>query len=229
MQPSARWWGRRPSTAVGGLVAAVVLALVAGVLGGMAVILLPARGTSCNATTAVGDVSASLVAIGTTGEPPTSTGTVIRGNGVILTSTASLPGDPAASITVTLGDGETEIASIVGTDEATGLAVLRIERQRLPFVLLSPRESVQPGLPVVALGSPLLADGSVLSGTVTRVDSDVRVATDLAGGAGNTGGPVVNCDSRMVGVVVGWAPDGSAVVVPAEPAQRVVNALLGLS
>jgi putative serine protease PepD len=227
---------------VGALIAvAVVLALVAGILGVTAAIRLPARGTTCNATTVVADVSPSLVAIGVVGARPTATGTVIRGNGAILTSLAALPDDAASGVAVTLSDGEVLPATLVGTDAATGLAVLRIERQRLPFVLLSPRESVQAGLPVVALGSPLLADSAVLSGTVQSAGSAVRVVgaspwslanaitTDLTGTAGNTGAPVVTCDSRMIGVVVGWASEGTAVVVPAESAQRVVARLLGLS
>jgi S1-C subfamily serine protease len=219
--------------------AAVVVALVAATLGVTAVIRLPARGTSCDAITAAADTVPSLVAIGAAEAPPTATGTVIRGNGVILTALAALPGGAASGVSVTLSDGEHEGASVVGTDAATGLAVLKVDRQQLPFVLLSPREPVHAGLPVVALGSPHLASSGILAGTVQSVATDIAVpgsgwtlgnaiATDLARADGNLGAPVVTCDNRLIGVVVGWAPDSSAAVVPAESVQRVVTRLLGL-
>lgn len=240
MQPSAKWWRRRPATAVGALVAAAVaLALVAAALGVTAAVRLPARGTSCNAITATGDVFPSLVAVGAPDGRPTATGTVVRGNGVILTSAAALPATATNGVAVVLADGGSESAGVVGTDAATGLAVLKIDRQQLPFVLLSPREAVKAGLPVVVVGGPQLADSAVLAGTVHSVGADVQlsgsaarlgnaITTDLVRADGNLGAPVVTCDNRMIGVVVGWASDGGTVVVPAESAQRVITRLLGI-
>lgn len=242
MEPSARWWNRRTGAPASSLVLiVVVVAVIAAALGVTAMIRLPARGTTCNAVTATADVFPALVAIGTPGGSPTATGTVIRGNGVILTAAAAVPGGASAPVAVTLSDGEAIQAVVVGADAATGLAVVKVERQQLPFLLLSPREPVRAGLPVVGLGSPLLADGAVLSGTVQSVGTAVEissspswkladaVATDLVAVPGNTGAPVVTCDNRMIGVVVGRASDGSAVLVPAETAQRVVARLLGIS
>ena len=106
MEPSQGWWARRPQIPAAGLVAlAVALGLVAATLGVTAMIRLPARGTSCNASTAAAEVFPALVAIGGPGAQPTATGTVIRGNGVILTSLAALPagGKGPASVTLSVG------------------------------------------------------------------------------------------------------------------------------
>lgn len=241
MEPSQGWWARRPQIPAAGLVAlAVALGLVAATLGVTAMIRLPARGTSCNASTAAAEVFPALVAVGGPGAQPTATGTVIRGNGVILTGLAALPAGGKGPVSVTLSVGESVPATVVGTDAATALAVLKIDRQQLPFLLPAPREPVHPGLPVVALASPLLSDGGVLAGTVQGTGVTVPVAgrpawtltgattTDLPV-PGGAGAPVVTCENRLIGIVVGQASDGSAVLVPADAAHRVVSRLLGLS
>jgi S1-C subfamily serine protease len=216
----------------------VVLALLAATLGVTALVRLPARGTTCDATTATAQIFPSLVAIGSPAAQQRTTGTLVRGNGVILTALAATS-SATGSVPVTLSDGETEVASVVGTDAASGLAMLKIDRRPLPFLLPSPREPLPVGLPVVALGSPNAAGSSVLSGTVQGVGGPVAIAaepswnlegavtTDLPATEANVGAPVVTCDYRLIGVVVGRAADGSAVAVSAEVAHRVIDRLLG--
>jgi len=238
VEPSARWWTRRPSTPAAILIAvAAVLALVGATLGVTALVRLPARGTTCDARTAAAEVFPSLVAVGAPEEADRSTGIVVRGNGIILTTGQASTGGP---VPVTLSDGETASASFVGADAPSGLAVLRVDRRQMPFLLPSPHEPVPVGLPVTALGSPHAAGSAVLSGTVQAVGASVEVAaqpsrrldgavtTDLPAPDANVGAPVVTCDNRMVGIVVGRAADGSAVAVSAETAHRVITRLLGL-
>jgi S1-C subfamily serine protease len=238
VEPSTKWWTRRPTTRASVLIAiAVVLALVGATLGVTALIRLPARGTTCNATTATAEVFPSLVAVGDPAAKSRTTGTVVRGNGVILTSTIGVPAS-GGTVPVTLSDGETESASVVGTDAASGLAVVRVERRQLPFVLPSPREPATVGLPVVALGSPNANGSAVLSGTVQGIAPveisaqpswrlDGALTTDLPAPDANAGAPVVTCDDRLIGVVVGRAADGTAVAVSAATAHRVLTRLLG--
>ncbi len=241
MQSVAQWWARRPRASAAGLVAAaVVLAATAASLGGVAVVRLPTPGTTCNAAATSANVFPALVGVGGASSPPSASGTVIRANGVILTSRASLPA--GGTVSVTLSDGERVSAAVIGMDVETSLAVLKIDRQRLPFRLPAPREPVTAGLPVVVLGSPLIADSAVHAGTVQSVNATVDVAgqpswrlagatiTDIPNSEGNLGGPMVTCDYQMLGVVVGrLGPSGSAVIVPSDAAQRVVNRLLGLN
>ena len=241
MEPSDRWWTRRPRASAAGLViVAVALALGAAIVGVTAAVRLPARGTTCDATTASAQIFPSLVAIGPPGSEHRFTGTVVRGNGIILTSATAAPSG-TATVPVTLSDGETLSATVVGTDAPSALAVLRIDRKQLPFLLLSPKEPARAGLPVLVLGSPNSPGSAVLAGTVQKVDATVELqgmpgeqlrgatTTDLPGPEANTGAPLVTCDYRVIGVVVGRTADGATIAASATTAAGVLSRLLGMS
>ena len=98
-------------------------------------------------------------------------------------------------------------AAIVGIDEETDLAVLKVNESNLPALPLGDSDSLRQGQIVFAFGSPLGLDNSVSMGVVSAVgrqleldDPMVYIQTDAPINPGNSGGPLVDTDGRVVGI-----------------------------
>jgi serine protease Do len=142
-------------------------------------------------------------------------GVVVSADGYILTN-EHVTGD-ADSIWVTLEDGRTLPAHLVGSDRETDLAVLKVSEQGLPAARLGNSDSLLIGEWALALGNPfgyLLDDPkpSVTVGVISAVDRDLKhspddervyrkvIQTDAAINPGNSGGPLVNSMGEVVGI-----------------------------
>ncbi|MER5651270.1 trypsin-like peptidase domain-containing protein [Streptosporangium sp. NPDC002524] len=134
-------------------------------------------------------------------------GFVIDGAGHLLTNAHVLAG--GASVTVVLGDGRRLPATVVGTDEAYDLAVLRVDDARgLVPAELGRSADLAVGDQVLAIGSPLGLAGTVTGGIVSALDRQVRLGgrgqtalqTDASINPGNSGGPLVNARGEVIGV-----------------------------
>ena len=233
--------------------AGVAIALIAGVLGGVAVYKLGDRPGRCDVERVAEAVLPSIVTISTesrVGGAGTGSGIIIRPDGKILTNDHVIAG--SSSIKVLLDDGEQLPATVVGTDPLTDLAVLEVKASKLPALPISWNEPIATGQAVVALGSPLGLSGTVTSGIISAVNRDVSapmagggttvltdsIQTDAAINPGNSGGALVTCDRRLIGVntaistvpnaqgVAGGGSVGIGFAVPATIAQRVTNELL---
>lgn len=123
--------------------------------------------------------------------------------------------DGATSITVTFVDRTTATATLVGSDPANDVAVLRVaDPPDLPPISLADPGVLQVGQLAVAVGSPYGLDGSVTAGIISAVDRpvDLRVPdgqvvrlpgvvqTDAGVNPGNSGGPLVDAGGRMIGL-----------------------------
>lgn len=98
-------------------------------------------------------------------------------------------------------------AAVVGIDSETDLAVIKVRRTNLPYLVLSDSDQLKQGQVVLALGNPLGLDNSVSFGVVSAVarqlkpdDPMVYIQTDAPINPGNSGGPLVDADGRVVGV-----------------------------
>ncbi|HTO73090.1 MAG TPA: trypsin-like peptidase domain-containing protein [Gemmatimonadales bacterium] len=98
-------------------------------------------------------------------------------------------------------------ATLVGADEETDLAVLKVDLAGLPFSKFADSDSLAPGQLVLAFGSPLGLAGSVSMGVVSAVGRQLReedrmvyIQTDTPINPGNSGGPLVNEDGAVVGI-----------------------------
>src|SRR5688572_7925067 len=98
-------------------------------------------------------------------------------------------------------------ARVIGVDKETDLAVLKVEAAGLPVLPLGDSEALKQGDLVMAFGSPLGLDGSVTLGVVSAVARQLRpedrmiyVQTDAAVNPGNSGGPLVDMEGRVVGI-----------------------------
>ncbi|WP_133498363.1 DegQ family serine endoprotease [Cognatilysobacter terrigena] len=134
------------------------------------------------------------------------TGFLISDDGYILTNHHVVDG--ASTITVRLSDRREFKAKLVGSDEQSDVALLKIEGKGLP-ALRTATDAPKPGQWVVAIGSPFGLDHSVTAGIVSAVGRSNPYAnqqyvpfiqTDVAINRGNSGGPLLNTRGEVVGI-----------------------------
>jgi serine protease Do len=132
-------------------------------------------------------------------------GFIVSPDGIILTNTHVV--DDAKEVTVRLTDNREFRAKVIGKDEASDVAVLRIEAKNLPTVKLGDSAHVKVGEWVVAIGSPYGFDNTVTAGIVSAkarsLGSDSYVPflqTDAAVNPGNSGGPLFNLRGEVIGI-----------------------------
>jgi S1-C subfamily serine protease len=166
-------------------------------------------------------VRPSLVLIETTGakvggdvggEGGLGSGVVVSEAGDILTANHVVEG--ASSIDVTFADGTKSGASVVSSEPEHDIAVIRADQppaRVVPAVLGDP-SSVQPGVEAYAMGNPFGLVGSVSAGVVSGLDRSFKrpdtnqvltglIQIDTAVNPGNSGGPLVDRDGRVIGIV----------------------------
>jgi serine protease Do len=133
-------------------------------------------------------------------------GFVISADGLIVTNNHVIAG--ADEINAIFSDGRTLRAELIGTDEATDVAVLKVEQSDpFPYVEWADSESAQVGDWVMAIGNPFGFGGSVSVGIVSARNRDIQsgnydnyIQTDAAINSGNSGGPLFNLNGEVLGV-----------------------------
>ncbi|MGI8897451.1 MAG: Do family serine endopeptidase [Pyrinomonadaceae bacterium] len=134
-------------------------------------------------------------------------GFIVSPKGYVLTNEHVIEG--ATRITVGLQSGEKYRGKIVGIDEETDVAVIKIETsQDLPTVTLGDSNSAEVGDWVLAMGSPFGLDQTVTAGIISKKERETRyftsfqrfLQTDAAINRGNSGGPLVNMRGEVIGV-----------------------------
>ena len=135
------------------------------------------------------------------------TGFLISADGYLITNHHVVDG--ADEIYVRLTDRRELKASLVGSDAQTDIAVLKVEASGLPFLRMGTSRDLKPGQWVVAIGSPFGFENSVTAGIVSAVgrasfDPSQQyvpfIQTDVAINRGNSGGPLLDIEGRVVGV-----------------------------
>ncbi len=134
-------------------------------------------------------------------------GFIVDKSGYILTNYHVV--EDSSRISIRLTSGEEFLAKIIGTDEETDLAVLKIDAGRdLPFVKLGNSDSVRVGDWVLAIGSPFGLAQTVTAGIISQTRRETPygtpfqkfIQTDAAINRGNSGGPLVNMDGEVIGI-----------------------------
>ncbi|WP_394215485.1 trypsin-like peptidase domain-containing protein [Brachybacterium vulturis] len=163
-------------------------------------------------------VAPSTVAIkvATSAGTAQGTGVILDENGAILTNNHVVEG--AQEIQVSISDGLSYPASVVGTDPTTDLAVIRLDSppDGLRPATFADSSTVEVGQPVMALGTPLGLENTVTTGIISAVDRPVTAAgeqgdgseatftsalqTDAAINPGNSGGPLVDAAGQVIGI-----------------------------
>jgi putative serine protease PepD len=150
----------------------------------------------------------------------TGTGFVVDGKGRIVTAAHVVQG--ASSISVKFQDGTTRTAKLLGTDEATDVAVLSVDASGLTLHPLALGSSAALGIgdQVAAIGDPFTYERSLSTGVVSGLDRTISapngftvahaIQTDAALNPGNSGGPVLDASGQVIGIVDQIATNGSS-------------------
>ncbi len=166
------------------------------------------------------------------------TGFIIHPDGYILTNAHVVEG--ASVIEVNLGDGDDHFpARVVGTDEGTDIALLKIEARRpLPVVPLGDSDHVQIAEWVMVIGNPFGLDHSVTLGIISQTGrNDIAPAgregyydfiqTDASINPGNSGGPLINLRGEVIGIATAINATGQGIgfAIPIDMAKAIVGQL----
>ena len=148
----------------------------------------------------------------------TGSGVIITNDGYILTNNHVVASSSSSSyyqvskatkITVTLYNDETEYeAKIIGTDEQTDLAVLKIEKDGLTAAELGDSSSIKVGEFAMAIGNPLNMPSTVTTGIISATNRTITsdnvkykvIQTDAAINSGNSGGALINGEGKVIGI-----------------------------
>lgn len=162
-------------------------------------------------------------------------GFVISADGYVVTNHHVI--NNATRIEVTFNDGSSKVANLVGSDQRTDLALLKLESGE-PFKFVEfAAEDIRVGDWVVAVGNPFGLGGTVTAGIVSARGRDIGsgpyddyIQIDASINKGNSGGPAFNLNGQVVGVNTAiYSPSGGSVgigfAIPANVVQDVVNEL----
>lgn len=175
-------------------------------------------------------------------------GVIISEDGYILTNNHIINSSSSSSyyevgkankITVYLYNDETEYeGTIIGTDEQTDLAVIKIDKTGLTAAELGDSDSVQVGEFAMAIGNPLGMQSSVSSGTISAVNRSVTsdnvtyklIQTDAAINSGNSGGALVNSQGQVIGIntlkMSGSGIEGMGFAIPINSTKDIYSQLI---
>jgi serine protease Do len=132
-------------------------------------------------------------------------GFIISEDGYVLTNAHVVAG--ADEVTVRMADAKREFkAKVVGADERTDVALLKVDQDGLPVAKLGKSSTLQPGQWVAAIGSPFGFANTITAGIVSATERALPadtyvpfIQTDVAVNPGNSGGPLLNLDGEVVG------------------------------
>ncbi len=163
-------------------------------------------------------------------------GFIIDKSGLVVTNNHVISG--ADEIEVQLSDEQIFTAELVGADERTDVALLKIKnlnaKTNLPMVTFGDSDSLKVGDHVVAIGNPFGLDHTVTSGIVSAKERvigagpyDNFIQTDASINPGNSGGPLFNLKGEVIGINTAINPQGQGIgfAIPSSLAASVIESL----
>jgi putative serine protease PepD len=170
-------------------------------------------------------------------------GFVIDSDGHIVTNDHVVDG--ATTITVTFADKSTATAKLTGADPSSDIAVIQVDatdaKLKLTPLTFADSSTVQVGESVLAIGSPYGLQGTLTTGIVSALDRPIQapnnytisgaIQTDAAINSGNSGGPLLNADGKVVGINAqiessSGSNAGIGFAIPANTARSVAQTLI---
>ncbi|MEK9802797.1 MAG: trypsin-like peptidase domain-containing protein [Curvibacter sp.] len=164
-------------------------------------------------------------------------GVIVSPSGYILTNNHVIEG--ADEIEVILNDSRRSRARVIGTDPDSDLAVLKIELDKLPVIVLGDSDSLQVGDPVLAIGNPFGVGQTVTSGIVSALGRNQLgintfenfIQTDAAINPGNSGGALVDIHGNLLGINTAiysrsGGNMGIGFAIPVGTAQQVLESIV---
>lgn len=172
-------------------------------------------------------------------------GYILTNNHIVATSSSEsyYEVSDANKVTVTLYNDETEYeAKIVGKDEQTDLAVIKIEKTGLSKAEFADSDSIKVGEFAMAVGNPLGMQSSITCGVVSAVNREVTdsdgkkfklIQTDAAINSGNSGGALVNSEGKVIGIntlkLSGTGIEGMGFAIPINSTTDITSQLIQYS
>jgi serine protease Do len=170
-------------------------------------------------------------------------GFLVSPDGYIVTNNHLIEGltgtGTVDTVTVTTIDRKEYTARIVGRDETSDLALLKIDGQNLPFVRWGDSTKARVGDWVIAIGDPYGVGSTVTAGIISALHRSITnvgaydryIQTDASINMGNSGGPMFDLDGNVIGINSALiSPTGASVgiglAIPAELAEPVINSLM---
>jgi len=159
-----------------------------------------------------------------------------QGQGYVLTNNHVIA--EAADIQVLLYDGRIAKATLVGADEETDLAVLKIDASNLPVIQMADTQQLRAGDVALAIGNPLGLNQTVTMGIVSAVGRQLNsssaedfIQTDAAINLGNSGGALINTKGELIGIntlLIGKAAgaEGIGFAIPVATARKVLDQII---
>jgi serine protease Do len=162
-------------------------------------------------------------------------GFVINADGYVLTNNHVVDG--ASEIRVKFSDGRELPGKVVGRDEKTDLALVKVEATGLPVIPVGDSSKLEVGEPVMAIGNPFGLEQTVTTGIVSATGRSIGagpyddfIQTDASINPGNSGGPLVNARGEVIGVNTAIASEsggsvGIGFAIPTNLVKPVVTQL----
>ena len=163
-------------------------------------------------------------------------GVIISPEGHILTNEHVIR--QARRISITLADGRTFQATVVGADPSNDVAVLKADTDEpLPWAAPGTSSDIMVGEPVIAIGNPFGFSNTVTTGVISAANRSIHTGqqtfhgflqTDASINPGNSGGPLVNAEGSLIGIntAIYQGAEGIGFAIPIDVAQRVVAELI---
>ncbi len=140
--------------------------------------------------------------------PASGSGFVISTDGYLVTNHHVI--ENALSVKTSFADGNTFPATLIGTDPSTDIAILKVYDGDLKLLQFADSDQLEPGQIAIALGNPMGLQYTVTAGVVSATGRTLRanngrliddvIQTDAALNPGNSGGPLVNSEGKVIGV-----------------------------
>ncbi len=167
----------------------------------------------------------------------TGSGVIISPDGYIITNNHVING--SQQITVTLNDNKTYVAELIGSDEKTDIALLKINADNdLPYTTFADSDQAKVGEWVLAVGNPFNLTSTVTAGIISAKSRDLTgshsqsfIQTDAAVNPGNSGGALVNVNGELIGINTAITSQtgsyiGYSFAVPSNIARKVVEDIM---
>lgn len=133
------------------------------------------------------------------------TGFILSKDGYILTNAHVIK--DSDKIIVKIKNNKDYYAKIIGIDNKTDIALIKINEQNLPVINIGNSDNIKVGEEVAAIGSPFGFDQSITSGIVSAINRTLQndiyvpfIQTDVAINPGNSGGPLLNIQGKVIGI-----------------------------
>ena len=171
-------------------------------------------------------------------EQGVGSGVIFRKDGYIVTNYHVIAG--AREILVSLSDGRSLQGQLIGADELTDIAVVKIDAGDLPAASFGNSDDIIVGEPAIAIGNPLGLEfqGSVTAGVISALNRTLDmgerrlklIQTDAAISPGNSGGALVNADGYVIGInsikIAAGGVEGMGFAIPINTVRDIVAQLM---